>query len=187
MPGGLKVDVCSPKERVRHILFAPEPARIKHVLETETEPPVSLKVCAETGELAPHLPTRWACHEQRYLMMAKLSAAQSRKRRDRPTGYAISVRRTQAIVTAEVRDGSGAMTARGRIALTGPYVIVDDIVTEPTHRWRGLGRMIMTALNQAALEAGAATGLLVATPDGLALYRSVGWLVHTPYASAYLA
>ncbi len=120
-------------------------------------------------------------------MMLSLSAARSRGRREPPSGYTVSIRRTGAVVTAEIRDGSQGLVASGRIAITGPYAIVDDIGTEPAHRRRGLGTVIMETLNRVALEAGAATGLLVATPDGHALYSSVGWLVHTPYASASLA
>lgn len=175
------------KERLRHILFAADPTRVRQLVETETKPPVSIRPCAKVGELAPHLPSEWTCYEQRYLMMAPLSAAQSQKRKALPAGYTLLIRQTGKIVAAEVRDRSENLVASGRIVITSPYVMVDNIGTKPADQRRGLGTMVMTALNRAALEAGAATGLLEASPDGHALYSSVGWFVHTLYASAYLA
>ncbi|WP_428393909.1 GNAT family N-acetyltransferase [Lichenicoccus sp.] len=185
IPGGLRVDVRSPKERVRNVLFALEPARIRELVATETEPPVSIKVCAEVAELAPYLSDRWALHEQRYLMTLPLTATQDR--RELPNGYNLSLRQNGSVVTASIRAGFGHPAAIGRVAITVPFAIIDDVETSQAHRRRGLGTLIMTALNRVAAEAGAATGLLVATPDGHALYASVGWQVHTPYASAYLA
>jgi len=53
--------------------------------------------------------------------------------------------------------------------------VFDQIVTQEAHRRRGLGRMIMNGLIQRALEHGARQGALIATPDGRALYRTLGW------------
>ncbi|MFJ4906032.1 GNAT family N-acetyltransferase [Streptomyces sp. NPDC093249] len=51
----------------------------------------------------------------------------------------------------------------------------DRIETDPAHRRRGLGSNVMLTLEAAAAQAGAGTGVLAATVDGLALYDSLGW------------
>jgi hypothetical protein len=44
----------------------------------------------------------------------------------------------------------------------------------------------MSALGEAANRAGASRWLLVATPEGRALYETLGWEVHAPYTSAFI-
>lgn len=61
---------------------------------------------------------------------------------------------------------------------------VDQVVTEPAHRRRGLGRTVMAALERAAVERGVVRGVLVATEDGLGLYGSLGWTVDSPVTAA---
>lgn len=69
-------------------------------------------------------------------------------------------------------DGSWA--ARGQIALPGATAVADQIETSPAHRRRGLGRFVMRTLAHVAAEQGAETGILGATPEGRALYESLG-------------
>ncbi|MGY5128538.1 GNAT family N-acetyltransferase [Streptomyces nigrescens] len=84
-------------------------------------------------------------------------------------------------------EGAGpVLAASGRAALTtgapgsspapyAPSVVFDMIGTEPAHQRRGLGRAVMTALAGRAVERGARQGVLVASPDGRALYEAMGW------------
>lgn len=57
------------------------------------------------------------------------------------------------------------------------YSDVDGVIVvrvgEPDRR--GLGRAVMTALAEAALDQGATTGLLSASPEGVPLYESLDW------------
>jgi GNAT superfamily N-acetyltransferase len=66
--------------------------------------------------------------------------------------------------------------ARGLAAIVGSDAVMHDIQTDPAHRRRGLGSVVMGALSRRALERGARTGLLMATTDGFQLYRKLGWL-----------
>lgn len=67
------------------------------------------------------------------------------------------------------------IAAGGRMVVLGTDAIADVIVTDPGHRRRGLGRAVMTALTDAAVRQGATDGLLVASDEGLHLYRALGW------------
>jgi ribosomal protein S18 acetylase RimI-like enzyme len=63
------------------------------------------------------------------------------------------------------------------MTVTGTDAVADMVSTEPAHRRRGLGRAVMGALVAEAIKQGATDGLLVASPDGLGLYRALGWSV----------
>ncbi|MGY5131575.1 GNAT family N-acetyltransferase [Streptomyces nigrescens] len=93
-------------------------------------------------------------------------------------------------------EGRGpVLAASGRAALTtgapgsspapyAPSVVFDMIGTEPAHQRRGLGRAVMAALAGRAVEWGARQGVLVASPDGRALYEAMGWRLRSPVTAA---
>ena len=91
-----------------------------------------------------------------------------------------------------VRSAEGLFAARGQVAVVRSAVdgevreaaVVDQIETCPGHRRRGLGRLVMGLLADAALDAGATTGVLGATDDGRALYAALGWHSHGPLSGA---
>ncbi|AZS73665.1 hypothetical protein DDE74_24345 [Streptomyces lydicus] len=58
------------------------------------------------------------------------------------------------------------------------------IGTEPAHQRRGLGRAVMAALAGRAVERGARQGVLVASPDGRALYEAMGWRLRSRVTAA---
>lgn len=64
------------------------------------------------------------------------------------------------------------------------HVIYDRIAVEPGHRRRGPGGPVMRALEEAAGAIG--KGVLVATEDDQALYRTLAWRLHSPYATAVI-
>ncbi|MFJ8495383.1 GNAT family N-acetyltransferase [Streptomyces sp. NPDC094038] len=61
--------------------------------------------------------------------------------------------------------------------------MADQILTAPVHQRRGLGSAVMGALQQQALAAGATRTVLGASPQGRALYESLGWRTHTAFVS----
>lgn len=67
------------------------------------------------------------------------------------------------------------VAAEGTVAVVGPDAAYDGVETTPRYRRRGLGSWVMSALDVHAADAGASTGLLVATADGAALYATLGW------------
>ncbi|WP_436674482.1 GNAT family N-acetyltransferase [Micromonospora sp. URMC 107] len=76
--------------------------------------------------------------------------------------------------------------AERRLAGAGEFGIVDQVATEPAHRRRGLGSVVMRARCDHAAWLGIRTGILVATDDGRALYRALGWTVRSPVSGAFL-
>jgi GNAT superfamily N-acetyltransferase len=78
----------------------------------------------------------------------------------------------------------GTIAARGMAAIVGNDAVMHDIQTDPAHRRRGLGSVVMGALSRRAVERGAASGLLMATLEGVHLYRKLGWLPEATMVTA---
>jgi GNAT superfamily N-acetyltransferase len=72
-------------------------------------------------------------------------------------------------------DIGGHLAAEGTVGVLGTDAVFDRVETSSIHRRRGLGRHVMATLTSWALSEGASIGLLVASADGAALYRSLGW------------
>ncbi|WP_425554586.1 GNAT family N-acetyltransferase [Kribbella sancticallisti] len=102
-----------------------------------------------------------------------------------PPDHEVSVTTRGALIEVAVTN-QGQMAARGQAALAGKYAVIDQVITEPAYRRRGLGTTVMQALAQAATSRGAATGVLVATADGRALYSRLGWRLASPVTAAWL-
>jgi GNAT superfamily N-acetyltransferase len=78
-----------------------------------------------------------------------------------------------------VRDDDGTLLGCGGVRLLDPQTAeVKRMWLDPSARGRGLGRKLLAALEQAAVELGAERGVLdtfdVLGP-AMALYRSAGW------------
>lgn len=102
--------------------------------------------------------------------------------REAPDGYSLTVTGEDGLFRAEVtRDGEPA--ASGLMAVTGTTGVAHAIATEPAHRRRGLGTVVMAAL---AAGAGAKTGVLIASAEGERLYTSLGWSALATVVSARL-
>jgi ribosomal protein S18 acetylase RimI-like enzyme len=71
----------------------------------------------------------------------------------------------------------GAVVSSGRMAVIGEDAVADRLETDPAHRRRGLGSAVMAAMVEAAMAQGARRGILIASADGLRLYRRLGWKV----------
>jgi GNAT superfamily N-acetyltransferase len=78
----------------------------------------------------------------------------------------------------------GTVAARGMTAIVGRDAVMHDIQTDPAHRRRGLGSVVMGALRRRAVERGASRGLLMATAEGVHLYRKLGWLPEATMVTA---
>ncbi|ADB34496.1 GCN5-related N-acetyltransferase [Kribbella flavida DSM 17836] len=169
---GYRIDVGLPGHLVRYVL----PCFDEQLVDGLREPSTWVKVC---GEL-PELPARWTVEPVEYLMAAPLPLAV-------PPGPAYGVRTVVdgSLVRATV-ERDGVVAARGQAALWTEYAVVDQVVTEPAYRRRGLGTVVMRALGEAAAQQGARTGVLVATEDGRALYSRLGWSLISPVGVARL-
>ena len=67
------------------------------------------------------------------------------------------------------------LAASGKLAVVGTDAVFDRIETMPRYQRRGLGSLVMQLLTSRALELGAEFGLLAASADGQALYKTLGW------------
>lgn len=81
----------------------------------------------------------------------------------------------EAVLRAHLSAPGTARAGGGIGALVDTDVVAHAIRTEPGHRRRGLGSVVMGALAARARELGAEEGLLVSTPQGRGLYASLGW------------
>ena len=108
---------------------------------------------------------------------------------DVPAGYGVEVEDAVAATGCghvRVVAPDGTLAAAGHVALGERLAIYDRIVTEPAHQRRGLGRAVMHALQALARAHGRHANVLVATTEGRALYESLGWRLHAPWATAVI-
>lgn len=101
-----------------------------------------------------------------------------------PTPYELEVSSRGPLEYVRISDTEGQVAAHGMAAVVGRDAVMHDIQTDPAHRRRGLGSVVMGALASLTLERGARTGLLMATTEGVHLYRTLGWLPEATIVTA---
>ncbi|WP_433369326.1 GNAT family N-acetyltransferase [Streptosporangium sp. CA-115845] len=178
--GGFRLDVGLPGHRVRYILFDVD--QVAELALTRTAPGTWIKTSAPAERVVPLLTPAWTVGEPEYLMTVPLRRATALA----PDGYTLHTATAGGITTVRIHDADGTTAASGRMGVAGPAAVADQILTDPAHRRRGLGSVVMTALGDAAAEQGATTGVLGASPDGLALYRTLGWTLCEVLTPAYI-
>ncbi|MFZ6747166.1 GNAT family N-acetyltransferase [Undibacterium sp. JH2W] len=180
--GGWRVDVGLPEQKARYVFpgMLPDIAELAHTI---SEPWVFLKACGSPAALRAILPAHWIIQRPGYLMTlaGRMSEAAAL-----PAGYVLDIKLAQPMSTVQVLAADGEVAATGRIVLVDGLAIYDNIATQAAHQRRGLGRVVMTQLEAIALEHGIKGGVLVATPDGRALYASLGWELHALYSTAVI-
>ncbi|RLK25113.1 FR47-like protein [Micromonospora sp. M71_S20] len=182
VPGGFRVDVGLPGHRVRHVLHTYDACSLGRLGRELTEPGTWIKVSGDRAGLRAALPDAWTLDDVGHLMSAPLTPGAV----EPPAPYATRVVVEGGGVVATVLDAAGHRAASGRLAGAGEFGIVDQVETEPAHRRRGLGSAVVRALCDHAARLGMRTGILVATDDGRALYRALGWTVRSDVSGAYL-
>lgn len=185
-PWGCSVDVGQAEHVSRHVLGATneavEEAVVRKVADGVTGAGVWIKVFAEPSTVGPWLGEGWWIDpEPGFLMSVPLTAAPPE---GAPDGYRLRTWSRGGVTRVLLAAPDGSWAARGQIAATGETAVVDQIETAPKHRRRGLGRLVMGTLTRAAVAQGAVTGVLAGTPDGRALYESLGWRLEAPLTSA---
>lgn len=182
--GGYRIEVGLPDQKRRHV-FAAYSDQVRQQAETISEPFVFLKVCAPPELVRPHLPAHWRIEAPGYMML--LSGEMSGGSAGLADGYSFSSQELDAGVTLlNILDSAGEVAATGRIAFPGELAVYDRIRTHDNHRRRGLGRAIMKQLERFSHEYGFRHAALVATPDGRALYETLGWKLHSLYTTALI-
>jgi GNAT superfamily N-acetyltransferase len=178
-PSGLRIEVGAPDHMVRHVLLDADGAAIRALAESVTVPTTSIKGFMESQDLARLLTRPWTPDPPGFLKATALRPADTRIAGD----YRVTVGHACGVTCARVITGDGSIAARGQVAVTGETCVFDQIGTAPEHRRRGLGSAVMAALTTAAIDLGAATGILSATVQGRALYETLSWRVIGPLSS----
>lgn len=181
-PDGYRIDVGLPAHRVRYVLLDPSSAGPR--AGGLTEPGTWLKVCGSAEQVRPALSSRWTVGAQEHLMSTGLGTIPSTTP---PDTYTVELHSTGDVHDAVVRGAGGECAAKGRVAVRGRAAVIDVVETDPAHRRRGLGSVVMSELTRAAADRGAVRAVLVATEAGRALYEKLGWTVESPITPAHLA
>ncbi len=101
-----------------------------------------------------------------------------------PPSYGLEVFSEGPLEYVRILASDGTIAARGMAAIVGNDAVMHDIQTDPAHRRRGLGSVVMGALSRCAIQRGAASSLLMATAEGVHLYRKLGWLPEATMVTA---
>jgi len=177
-PWGLRIEVGARNQLRRHVLLDTREQAVRELVASIDEPLTWLKSHVEPAELAAWLPEGWSEDDPGWLMAIDVEPAAVVV----PDGYTLASESKDGVTYVRVLTSTGDVAARGQYGHVGDYGTVDRIETEPEHRRRGLGSVVMNALANAADELGASTSVLGATVEGRALYESLGWKVHAPLA-----
>ncbi|MFD7787934.1 GNAT family N-acetyltransferase [Streptomyces nojiriensis] len=176
VPWGLSVPVGLPTQAVRHVLLDADAETARGLIGAITEPATWIKAFLEPDVMEPWLSPDWEPTDTGFLMAADLRPSVVRA----PDGYTATAETDGDVVGVRILAADGEPAARGQIGLTGTACVFDQIITEEAHQRRGLGTVVMAALTAAAVEHGAATGILGATVQGRALYETLDWKVLAP-------
>ncbi|WP_255754831.1 GNAT family N-acetyltransferase [Massilia sp. erpn] len=179
---GLVVEVGMPAQ-LRRYVFADAGHALQACAERIHDPYIFLKAAVEPEILRRALPARWSIESPGYLMAGP---AQAKDRIALPPGYRIVRERQHGAHVVRILNENQEPAASGRVVLHGGCAVFDQIETAESHRGRGLGSIVMQALDAIAEEAGSGERLLVATEDGRALYARLGWSVIAPWSTAVL-
>jgi GNAT superfamily N-acetyltransferase len=187
LPFGFRVDVELPQQKARYVLPEYRPEVVADLAARIHTPWTFIKACAEPRIVAEVLPQTWTVQAPEFMMTVALADnIRSQGEPVLPKGYAARVVDEGSIVRVQVEDAAGEIAASGQCALHGESGMFDQIVTQESHRRRGLGSAIMKLLSSEVVARGKKYGVLVATADGRALYSAIGWAVHSPVTSAVI-
>ncbi len=182
-PYGCKIDLGLPEHLERHVVVDFEAGILRELASSLWTPGTWLKVCAHPEKVIPFLPENWQVQPPEYLMAVALNDTAAAAH----DGYRLSLSTSGAVTDVELRDMDGQLAARGRVAHSDGIATFDQIVTEPAHQRKGLGRVIMATLGKLSIAQEARVGVLVATEQGRALYQTLGWTLVSPVTAAVIS
>jgi len=182
--GGLRLETGSPHETRRYV-FAHPTEELRGLAESIREPLISLKLCDTEAALRSYIPSHWQIFPSNFVMIRDASAGPRRDAREMPSGYRLDVETVATVTHARVLSATGETAASGYAAEHAGIFIYDRILTAEAHRRKGLGTIVMTAL-ESARRSLSAPQILAATPEGRQLYRSLDWSDYAPYTTAVI-
>lgn len=170
--GGWVIETGTTRESRRYVLHTPTAEQVESILESSQPWNACIKYAGGPA-LESRFSTGWVRTDPAWFMLREITEAPTVPA---PDGYDVrTVQASDTLLTTEIRTTAGELAARGRIGLGQVFVVPDQIVTEDSHRRRGLGSIVMNHLEQGALRAGRSRAVLGATSDGRALYTRLGW------------
>lgn len=179
VPTGLWLEVGKPDQRGRFVLPRFDPAILPELARSIEERNIYIEIPAPRETAAALLPENWTARERAYLMTTTLETSTPVL----PPGYGTVTNENGAAIRVEIRNETGELAASGMAGVVDGHTVYDQILTQPEHRRLGLGTAVMSALTQRSLERGAGRGILIASPDGRALYQTLGWTQWSEVAS----
>ncbi|WP_274561971.1 GNAT family N-acetyltransferase [Streptomyces spiramyceticus] len=184
-PWGFTFDVGLPRHATRHVMTHADEATVRKLAEVYAAHGVVLKMFLEPETVAPWLGPEWISDGPGWLMTTPLrpsrtAAATATAQTGLADGYTLKSWKRGGVTRLLVLAPDGGFAARGQVAPTGRTAVIDQVETDPAHRRKGLGRLVMRTLQNAAYEQGSTVGVLGATTDGRGLYASLGWEVYAP-------
>ncbi|NGO67932.1 GNAT family N-acetyltransferase [Streptomyces boncukensis] len=184
---GFSYDIGMPGKSSRLLLPGADQALVRSFTETVTAHGVWLTCFEEPETVVRWAAPGWTLDQPGYLMTTPLRDAPARSRAVPPDGYELRVWELGGVVRAFVVAPDGGFAARGQVAVPdgARTAVVDQVETAPEHRRRRLGSLVMETLAAAARERGCRDAVLGGTPDGRALYSSLGWRVFAPLTDLY--
>lgn len=182
VPGGWRVPVGLRGHRVRYVMTTRDTGSLAELSLLHPRPGTWMKTAGSPAVLREALSLPWVMAETGYLMTSPFYAHET----GMPPGYEARIKTEGDVLTVSFIDNAGATASAGRLAPAGHLGVIDQVVTTPAHRRRGLGRAVMSLLAHHGQQRGLRGGVLVATPEGRALYLSLGWRVCTSIAAAHV-
>ena len=141
-PYGCTIDLGLADHLERHVVVDFDAESLRELASSLRIPGTWLKVCADPEKVIPLLHENWDVQAPQYLIAVALHDVAAVA----PDGYRLSWRTSGNVTEAELRDMDGQMAARGRVAHSDGIATFDQIVTEPAHQRKGLGRVVMAML-----------------------------------------
>ena len=178
--GALRIEVGQPDQHRRYVFVDPPGTLAAHGSRI-VSPYELLKAPMEPELVRDLLDARWQVERSGTIMAVDRLPDAGQV----PDGYRLDLVEEGEVIRAIVFAGD-IVAARGRMTAIDGHAIHDQIVTEPEHGRRGLGRAVMTALGAAGRDRGATTGLLAATIAGRSLYEKLGWRALAPWTTAQI-
>lgn len=168
---------------MRHIVVGDEAVvRLAH----HAERPLGLSIVGNYEEWEDKLPKDLKSFgEPMSLMLGPLSPTCLQV----PRGYTVVVEHTHEKCTARaLLDDAVVSQVHGGIAsrsdASSQHVVVfDQVSTTPEHQRKGLGKLLMSKVNEWGQSEGAEAALLSASPMGALLYQALGFQTLAPMAA----
>ncbi|MFF0743908.1 GNAT family N-acetyltransferase [Streptomyces sp. NPDC004111] len=175
-PWGVTIDIGLAQAVSRHVLFdryASDEATVTKLVRPDAAPGTWVKFVEPPEAVAPWMPDNWEYDTPGHLMTLPLVPGTAAP--DVPPGHTLRTWTRAGLTKVLVLAADGGLGVRGQVAVTGRTAVIDQVETNPLHRRKGLGTLVMRTLEACAAEQGAEDCVLGATDEGRALYTTLGW------------